>query len=255
MYWRATVLAALTALSLLAAVVAPPSAAAQPAPFCAPGQPPRFVLGIGELKERLGPIMGEPLECEHINPANGDTVQQTSTGLAYYRPAINTPIFTNGTAHYALSGGQLIFWESDSVEPPRPTAAESVYLATTGSALGRVDALTARLGTMRETGRRGRLGSIPFGEIGELLDELAEARQAFASAQESARLKPYDDAILESLAAAAASAEALLQARLTDLPAARDAFLSDADAHAADSERLRQEATSLYSRALPIVVG
>ena len=251
---RATVLVALTALPLVASLVAPP-VAAQQAPFCPPGQPARFLFGIGELKERLGPIMGEPLECEHINPANGDTLQHTTTGLAYYRPAINTPIFTNGTAHYALSGGQLLLWENDSAEPPRPTAAESLYLATTGSALGRADALTAQLATMRETAGRGRLGSISFQDIGAVLDGLAAAREAFASAEESARLKPYDDAILESLAAAAASAEALLQARLTDLPAARAAFLSDAEAHATDSERLRREATVLYRRALPIVVG
>jgi hypothetical protein len=254
MHWRATVLLACTALSLVASLVAPAVASAQPAPFCPPGQPARFVLGIGELKERLGLIMGEPVECEHIDPANRDTLQRTSTGLAYYRLAINTPIFTNGTAHYALAEGQLLFWENASVEPPRPTTAESAYLTATASVLGRADALTARLATMREIGGRGRLGSISFEDMGEVLDGLAAARDAFASTQESARLKPYDDAILESLAAAAASAEALLQARLTDLPAARAAFLSDAEAHAADSERLRGEATMAYSRALPIIV-
>ena len=52
-------------------------------------QPPaittrEFNFGIAALHERLGATMGVPLECEHINPDNGDTIQHTSTGLAYY---------------------------------------------------------------------------------------------------------------------------------------------------------------------------
>ena len=38
----------------------------------------------------------EPIiECTHGNPANGDTLQQTSTGLSFYRRSTNTPTFTD----------------------------------------------------------------------------------------------------------------------------------------------------------------
>jgi hypothetical protein len=84
------------------------------APFCAPGRSPAFVLGFARLKERLGPIMGEPIECEHVNPSNGDTLQQTTTGLAMYRPANGELEFTNGWEHWALVGDQLLTWEGDA---------------------------------------------------------------------------------------------------------------------------------------------
>ena len=77
---------------LYLAAVRPPVAAAQEAPFCQPGEPATFQFGIAELRDRLGDIMGSPLECEHVNAESGDTVQQTSTGLAYYRPSINMAI-------------------------------------------------------------------------------------------------------------------------------------------------------------------
>jgi hypothetical protein len=67
----------------------PPSAPALPAvallaPYCPPGEGPAFVLGFAELRQRLGDTMGEPAECEHSNPENGHSVQQTTTGLAIY---------------------------------------------------------------------------------------------------------------------------------------------------------------------------
>src|SRR4051812_41555507 len=75
------------------------------APFCQPGQEPAFVLGIADLKARLGDTMGAPLECEHLDAESGDTVQHTTTGLAYYRPSLNATMFTDGATHWALSGG------------------------------------------------------------------------------------------------------------------------------------------------------
>src|SRR5688572_22472227 len=93
-------------LALIVWLAGPPSSTAMTQggdPFCPPGQPARFVLGIAALHDRLGAIMGEPVECEHVDPTSGDMVQHTTTGLAYYRPEINTAIFTNGEAHWALS--------------------------------------------------------------------------------------------------------------------------------------------------------
>ena len=61
-------------------LLAPGAAAAQTAPHCAPGQTPRFQLGFAALAAELGEVMGQPLECEHVDPASGDTVQKTSSG-------------------------------------------------------------------------------------------------------------------------------------------------------------------------------
>jgi len=55
--------------------------------FCAPRQNPTFSFGFAALNAQLGASMGTPLDCEHSNPANGDTLQETSEGLAFYRKA------------------------------------------------------------------------------------------------------------------------------------------------------------------------
>jgi hypothetical protein len=62
--------------------------------------------------------MGEPVECEHPDPASGDVLQRTTTGVAVYRPAANTPGFVSGTRHWALTARGLLFWDGDSAEPP-----------------------------------------------------------------------------------------------------------------------------------------
>src|SRR6185295_9347749 len=129
---RVLALALLAALIGLPALLAAPVQAQPPgAPFCAPGQPPAFVFGIAALRDRLGQAMGSPLECEHTDPQSGDAVQHTTTGLAYYRPSINTAIFTDGESHWALSEGTVLLWRGPSVTPPQPTAAEAAYLQRT----------------------------------------------------------------------------------------------------------------------------
>jgi serine/threonine-protein kinase len=95
----------------------PPGEAVAPT-VCVSGGSPAFVLGFAELKARVGAAMGDPLECEHTDPASGDTIQRTSTGLAYYRQATNTPSFTNGSQRWALVDGELREWEGDNVDPP-----------------------------------------------------------------------------------------------------------------------------------------
>jgi hypothetical protein len=88
------------------------------APHCNPGQAPAFVHGLGALKEHLGDTMGTPLECEHSSTAIGDTVQQTSTGLAAYNKQTNTVTFTDGWRHWALQGDTLVSWEGTQSDPP-----------------------------------------------------------------------------------------------------------------------------------------
>jgi hypothetical protein len=224
-------------------------------PFCPAGSQSRFVLGIAALHDHLGTIMGEPVECEHVDPASGDTIQHTTTGLAYYRPAINTAVFTNGEAHWALSNDALVLWRSASVVPPRPTPGESAYLEVTRPVVDRINALQDRLAQLRGRADLGQLDEIDLAEISDLIGELTRTRQAFAAGDESGRLAEYDGLMLRSLDEALATAGQLLRARMTDLPEARDAFVAEAGDHLAASRHLERSAQDAYSRALPIVVG
>ena len=98
-------------------------APATPAPevaatSCPAGRQPTFELGMAALKQQLGDTMGAPLECEHPASADGDTVQQTTTGLATYRRATNTVTFTDGWHHWALTARGLATWEGADPDPP-----------------------------------------------------------------------------------------------------------------------------------------
>jgi hypothetical protein len=96
---------------------ASPSVAAQ-SDVCTAAAP-RFVLALAQLRARLGADMGAPTECERVVDASGNTEQKTTTGLAYYRASLNTPVFTNGVEHWALTADGLVRWTSDDLEPPR----------------------------------------------------------------------------------------------------------------------------------------
>ena len=106
--------------ALLGALLAPGAVAAQtgPAPFCQAGQAPEFTMGFKALYDRLFSEMGQPVECEHADPASGDVLQRTTTGLAVYRPATNTPGFANGTRHWAVTPRGLLFWDGNGLDPP-----------------------------------------------------------------------------------------------------------------------------------------
>ena len=95
-----------------------PAAFAQSAPYCGQGSSPTFVYGFADLKARLGATMGDPIECEHTDGSNGDVLQQTTTGLAFWRKSTNTPTFTDGYHHWALVSGSLVAWDGQSVDPP-----------------------------------------------------------------------------------------------------------------------------------------
>jgi hypothetical protein len=87
------------------------------APFCQPGQSPAFANGLAALRAQLGDVMGSPLECEHSSTTAGDTVQQTSTGLAAYSSVTNTVTFTDGWRHWALHDAALVSWEGTESAP------------------------------------------------------------------------------------------------------------------------------------------
>ncbi len=89
-----------------------------PPPYCNRGQTPRFQFGFAALKAAIGAPMGEPVECEHTEVATGDAHQRTTTGLSFYRKNTNTPTFTNGFEHWALTPRGLVYWTGDSIDPP-----------------------------------------------------------------------------------------------------------------------------------------
>jgi hypothetical protein len=96
--------------------------------YCASGATPSFQGPLVALKERLGDGMGSPAECAHLDPETGDTVQVTTTGLAFIRMlrakdgASAVPFFTNGWEHWALTRRGLAYWTGDAVDPPRSAA-------------------------------------------------------------------------------------------------------------------------------------
>ncbi|MDP6509348.1 MAG: hypothetical protein QF719_01215 [Chloroflexota bacterium] len=138
-----TALAALGLLLTIAAAVAAPVEAA--AAHCEAGESPQFRFGFAFLKSQIGDTMGEPIECEHGNPDNGDTLQQTTTGLAFYRQYTNTPTFTNGWDHWAWTTSGLVYWAGNSADPP------DVFVPTpTPSPTPTVDELPAPLAAIDE---------------------------------------------------------------------------------------------------------
>jgi hypothetical protein len=233
----------------------PRSVAAQGDPFCPTGQSAQFNFGIAELHNHLGATMGAPLECEHVNPDNGDTIQHTSTGLAYYRPSINTPMFTDGQTHWSLSNNQVLMWRNPSVTPPQPTAAESSYLSTAFSLAQQLDAYQRRINAIQAQANAGRLDTVDVGDVGALYDDISNARTRIVRAPPSDRLAPYDQALTQAFDEAVSSAELLLRARLTEIPEARSAFVAEAAVHTDESNRQQGVANQAYSLALPVVVG
>jgi len=91
-----------------------PGAASQ----CATTQHATFADEFASLSRAIGDNIGQPLECAHADPATGDVLQPTSTGLAIYRAVSHVAIFTDGYRHWALGRHGLVTWEGDAVDPP-----------------------------------------------------------------------------------------------------------------------------------------
>jgi hypothetical protein len=87
------------------------------APSCAPGQVSPSQLFSG-LRDAIGETFGQPLECPHVDPSTGDTLQRTSTGLAIYRADSHTPTFTDGYRRWAAHARGVFTWEGHVLDPP-----------------------------------------------------------------------------------------------------------------------------------------
>jgi hypothetical protein len=96
-----------------------PKSAAPVAKGCGAGQTPTFALGFAGLRAHLGDTVGDPTTCEFADPnGSGDVLQQTSRGLAFWRKSSNTPTFTNGNEHWALTSSGWVTWSGSSIDPP-----------------------------------------------------------------------------------------------------------------------------------------
>jgi probable HAF family extracellular repeat protein len=62
----------------------------------APARPCGFVLGFAALHAALPAVVGDCLDDEGHNPANGDALQHTTGGLLVWRKADNWTAFTDG---------------------------------------------------------------------------------------------------------------------------------------------------------------
>ena len=103
------------ALMLAPQSAGPPSAQAG----CSPGVAPGYRFGFAELHAQLGDTMGEPISCEYADPqGSGDVLQNTSHGLAFWRKRTNTPTFTDGSQHWAMTLDGVVNWTDDSIDPP-----------------------------------------------------------------------------------------------------------------------------------------
>jgi hypothetical protein len=112
----------LGAVAIVAALFVVRATDVSAAGFCDPGVAPKYQFGFAVLRSLVGDVMGEPLECEHANNSNGDTLQATSTGgLAFYRKSTNTPTFTDGVTHWGLTDNGLVTWTGSSIDPPGVT--------------------------------------------------------------------------------------------------------------------------------------
>jgi hypothetical protein len=231
-----------------------PARAQAVVPFCQPGQPAAFVFGIASLRDRLGATMGTPLECEHRDAQSGDTIQHTSTGLAYYRPSMNTAMFTDGATHWALTSSTVVRWQGDSVTPPQPTDAEAAYLQAISPLRSRVGTLQRRLNTARQQVERAQAASQDPAALRSLVDDLRTARDAYVAERGAGRLSKYHAMMVVSLNEGMGAAELLAQASQIESSDVRAQLVASAAKHGQESERLQAAAAEAYGKTLPVVV-
>jgi len=62
---------------------------------------PAFKLGFKAMADQIPNVVGEPVENEHYGP-NGDSLQQTTTGLMVWRKSDNWTAFTDGSQAWII---------------------------------------------------------------------------------------------------------------------------------------------------------
>ena len=165
---------------LLTAAGASPTWAQPAATACPPGQSPQFVSGFGALKLRLGARMGDPMDCQHVDPSSGDMVQHTTTGLAYDPNGTGgAAAFTNGWEHYALMDDQVVLWRNASANPPRATPDQAAYVQQTLPLRSRLESAQQAVGRILQQARAGALDDMNQ-HLGSTIEDLGLDRQALS---------------------------------------------------------------------------
>lgn len=97
---------------------------------------PEFRLGFRALADQIPDVIGESQEDEHWG-ANGDSLQQTTTGLMVWRKADNWTAFTDGSRTWingpygvqVRGNNERFAWEA-GYNPPQPPPTPSQPLST-----------------------------------------------------------------------------------------------------------------------------
>src|SRR5258708_198927 len=105
-------------LVLVSVLVPGPTVLAQSATGASRGKAYSTSLASPTCNHRLADWMGDPTTCEFANPnATSDVHQRTASGLAFWRNSTNTPTFTSGNEHWALTGLSMVSWTGSSIDP------------------------------------------------------------------------------------------------------------------------------------------
>ncbi len=247
---RGLVAAALLTLGGALPVFAQTSA--QTASACAAGQVPQFVLGFADLKQRLGTRMGDPVDCQHTDPSTGDTLQHTSTGLAYDRAGSAAASFTNGWEHYALLNDQVLLWRNTAASPPQATTDQVAYMQQTLALRTQLDQINEQLIAIERQGRVGELDNVDQTDLGTAVNELTSIGDQLTSTPTPADLMPYAQQWVEIQQGDLAAATALIQARVTQVPDERALNLADAATQIQVRNEAREASTLTLSQLLPV---
>lgn len=237
--------------SLLLVAGAPPALAQVPPATCSPGHE-QFLREFAGLDQHIGERMGQPVDCQHTDPSSGDTIQHTTTGLAYEHSGSSVAMFTNGWEHYALMGDQVVLWRNPSVNPPEPTADEAAYVQETLPLRSRLDQLDEQLIDIEQQGRAGTLDDVDQTQLGGMIDDLTTVGDQLANTPTPSDLMPYAQRWVQVDQGDLAAATALVQARLTQVPDERAANLADAATQIQARNQAREAATFALSQVLPV---
>jgi hypothetical protein len=105
----------------------------------------RFVLGFAALRDLVGAAtVGDCLEDERFNPANGDALQRTTGGLLVWRKADNWTAFTDGYRTWVNGprglqqrlNSERFEWEAPATATGLPEAVERGARAAAARRLG-----------------------------------------------------------------------------------------------------------------------
>jgi hypothetical protein len=197
--------------------------------------------------------MGEPMDCQHVDPSSGDTVQHTTTGLAYDPNGTGgAAAFTNGWEHYALKDDQVVLWRNASVNPPQPTTEQAVYVQQTLPLRSRLDQIDEQLVEILQQARAGALDDVDQAVLGSIIEDLTSVGEQLSDTPTPSELVPYAQRWVQVQQGDLAAATALVQARLTQVPGERATNLADAATQLQARDEAREAASFALSQVLPV---